>query len=159
GSVGALLEGADVTEGAAVDTAHIGVQRPLERHAAHAVERHLARLLAILDPHVATIEHMFDGLARLTMPLPMRPNHVHCYLLEGQDGWTLVDTGLSLPQSDEVFAEVAQQLKIARIVITHFHPDHVGGAQQARAATGATVHQGALDYEQCAHVWGNDDWV
>ena len=102
---------------------------------------------------------MFDGLARLTLPLPMRPSHVHCYLLEGQDGWTLVDTGLALPESDEVFAEVARELTVARIVITHFHPDHVGGAQQAHAATGATVHQGALDYEQCAHVWGNDDWL
>ena len=45
------------------------------------------------------------------MPLPMRPSHVHCYLLEGQDGWTLVDTGLSLPESDEVFAQVAQRAR------------------------------------------------
>jgi glyoxylase-like metal-dependent hydrolase (beta-lactamase superfamily II) len=101
---------------------------------------------------------MFDGLARLTLPLPMRPSHVHSYLLEGEDGWTLVDTGLALPDSDEVFAEVARKVRVSRIVITHFHPDHVGGAQQAHAATGAPVHQGALDYEQCAHVWGNDGW-
>jgi glyoxylase-like metal-dependent hydrolase (beta-lactamase superfamily II) len=101
---------------------------------------------------------MFDGLARLTLPLPMRPSHVHSYLLEGEDGWTLVDTGLALPDSDEVFAEVAREVRVSRIVITHFHPDHVGGAQQAQAATGAPVHQGALDYEQCAHVWGNDGW-
>jgi glyoxylase-like metal-dependent hydrolase (beta-lactamase superfamily II) len=101
---------------------------------------------------------MFDGLARLTLPLPMRPSHVHSYLLEGEDGWTLVDTGLALPDSDEVFAEVAREVRVSRIVITHFHPDHVGGAQQAQGATGAPVHQGALDYEQCAHVWGNDGW-
>ena len=107
---------------------------------------------------MASIEHVFDGLARLTLPLPMRPSHVHCYLLEAEDGWTLVDTGLSLPDSDEAFAEVARELPVSRIVITHFHPDHVGGAQQAQAATGAPVYQGALDYEQCAHVWGNDDW-
>ena len=107
---------------------------------------------------MASIEHLFDGLARLTLPLPMRPSHVHCYLLEGEDGWTLVDTGLALPESDEVFAELARELTVSRIVITHFHPDHVGGAQQARAATGAAVHQGALDFEQCAHVWGNDGW-
>ena len=102
---------------------------------------------------------MFDGLARLTLPLPMRPSHVHCYLLEGADGWTLVDTGLALPELDEDFAQVASVLDVARIVITHFHPDHVGGAQQAQTATGAPVYQGALDYEQCAHVWGSDDWL
>ena len=107
---------------------------------------------------MASIEHLFDGIARLTLPLPMRPSHVHAYLLEGQDGWTLVDTGLSLPDSQEVFDRVARELRVARIVITHFHPDHVGAAQQAQAATGAPVHQGELDYEQCDHVWGSDAW-
>ena len=107
---------------------------------------------------MASIEHLFDGLARLTLPLPMRPNHVHAYLLEGADGWTLVDTGLSLPESPEVYERVARELRVARIVITHFHPDHVGAAQHAQAATGAPVLQGELDYEQCEHVWGSDTW-
>jgi glyoxylase-like metal-dependent hydrolase (beta-lactamase superfamily II) len=42
--------------------------------------------------------------------------------------------------------------------VTHFHPDHVGGAEPAAELTGAAVHQGALDYEQCEQVWGSDDW-
>jgi glyoxylase-like metal-dependent hydrolase (beta-lactamase superfamily II) len=107
---------------------------------------------------VGSIEHLFDGVARLTLPLPTRPGHVHCYLLEGVDGWTLVDTGLSLPETDELFRRLAHEVRMTRIVITHFHPDHVGAAEQARAATGAPVHQGRLDYEQCVHVWGNDGW-
>lgn len=107
---------------------------------------------------MVSIEHLFDGLARLTLPLPMRPSHVHCYLLEGDSGWTLVDTGLSLPESDAIFARVAAELRVSRIVITHFHPDHVGGAEQAAAATRAPVAQGVLDYEQCVHVWGNETW-
>jgi glyoxylase-like metal-dependent hydrolase (beta-lactamase superfamily II) len=45
-----------------------------------------------------------------------------------------------------------------RIAITHFHPDHVGGAEAAARATGATVFQGGLDYAQCERVWGSDDW-
>jgi glyoxylase-like metal-dependent hydrolase (beta-lactamase superfamily II) len=45
-----------------------------------------------------------------------------------------------------------------RIAITHFHPDHVGGAEAAAGATGATVFQGGLDYAQCERVWGSDDW-
>jgi glyoxylase-like metal-dependent hydrolase (beta-lactamase superfamily II) len=101
---------------------------------------------------------MFEGMARLTLPLPMKPGHVHCYLLEGSDGWTLVDTGLALPDADERFAALARELPIARIVVTHFHPDHVGGAEQARNATGATVFEGELDYAQCVHVWGNAEW-
>jgi glyoxylase-like metal-dependent hydrolase (beta-lactamase superfamily II) len=101
-----------------------------------------------------------DDVRRLTLPMPMRPGHVHCYLLREPDGWTLVDTGLALPDLEERLAEAAAGLDapIARIVVTHFHPDHVGGAEQAVEATGAPVHQGVLDYEQCEHVWGNPDW-
>lgn len=103
-------------------------------------------------------DQVADGVLRLTLPMPIGPQHVHCYLLEGADGWTLVDTGLALPDADERFAALARELSIARIVITHFHPDHVGGAEQAQAATGATVYEGELDYAQCVHVWGNPEW-
>ncbi|MDX6407562.1 MAG: hypothetical protein QOE13_633 [Gaiellaceae bacterium] len=49
-------------------------------------------------------------------------------------------------------------MQVERIAITHFHPDHVGGAQTAAQATGAPVFQGGLDYAQCERVWGSDDW-
>ena len=99
-------------------------------------------------------------LRRVTFPLPTRPGHVHAYLLGDQDGWTLVDTGLALPDLEERLEEAQAALDgaIVRIVITHFHPDHVGGGEQAVAVTGARVWQGVLDYAQCAHVWGDPDW-
>jgi glyoxylase-like metal-dependent hydrolase (beta-lactamase superfamily II) len=99
-----------------------------------------------------SIEHMFaslqDGISRLTLPLPTGPKHVHCYLVDG----TLFDTGLGLSGTDW------SGHGIERIAITHFHPDHVGGARDAAEATGARVYQGALDYEQTLHVWGTADW-
>src|SRR4051812_7935999 len=160
------LEGAHVTERALVDAAHVRVQGPVERHPLDPVERHLARLLAILRAHGGSIEHTFvmqelrGGIRRLTFPLPMGIRHVHCYLLPGDDGWTLVDTGLGLPAAEELWAPVLAELDrpIARIVVTHFHPDHAGGGEDARALTGAPVLQGVLDYEQCERVWGSADW-
>ena len=47
---------------------------------------------------------------------------------------------------------------VARIVVTHFHPDHAGGGADAQALTGARVLQGAHDYDQCEAVWGSSDW-
>jgi glyoxylase-like metal-dependent hydrolase (beta-lactamase superfamily II) len=89
-----------------------------------------------------------DGICRLTLPLPTGPKHVHCYFADG----TLFDTGLGLG------AAPWSSAGIARIAITHFHPDHVGGADTATAETGASVYQGGLDYAQCERVWGSDDW-
>jgi len=90
----------------------------------------------------------------------MSPGHVHGYLLPVDDGYLLVDTGLGLPDVAERWAELLPALDrpVAAIVITHFHPDHVGGALDAAEATGAPVHQGDLDWEQCEKVWGDDDW-
>ena len=101
-----------------------------------------------------------EGLERATMPIPFPPGHVHVYLLRGTDGWTAVDTGLGLPEAGARWAAIVQALDapVRRIAITHFHPDHVGAAADAEALTGATVHQGELDYEQCEQVWGSRDW-
>jgi glyoxylase-like metal-dependent hydrolase (beta-lactamase superfamily II) len=98
------------------------------------------------------------GILRLTLPLPTGPRHVHCYLLEGTGGWTLVDTGLGLMETpwDEILGRL--DVPVARIFITHMHPDHVGGAEAAAEATGAPVLQGRLDYAQCERVWGSEDW-
>jgi glyoxylase-like metal-dependent hydrolase (beta-lactamase superfamily II) len=86
--------------------------------------------------------------------------HVHVYLLRGSSGWTAVDAGLGLPDSRERWEEIAGALDapVARLAITHFHPDHVGGAEDAAAVTGAEVFQGELDYQQCERVWGSPDW-
>src|SRR5262249_45357272 len=89
-----------------------------------------------------------EGVERLTLPLPTGPRHVHCYVIDG----TLFDTGLGLEPP------AWGELGIERIAITHFHPDHVGGAERAVQETGAPVYQGALDYAQCERVWGSNDW-
>lgn len=98
------------------------------------------------------------GIRRVTTPLPTRPGHVHSYLLPGEDGWTLVDTGIGLPDAQEVWAEALAGAEPARIFVTHFHPDHVGAAADVHELTGAPVHQGALDYAQCELVWDNPNW-
>ncbi len=93
-----------------------------------------------------------DGVFRITWPLASGPRHVHSYVVRGDEGWTLVDTGLTEQNWD------ALPVPIDRIFITHMHPDHVGGAAGATEATGAPVVQGRVDYAQCERVWGTNDW-
>jgi len=100
------------------------------------------------------------GIRRLTFPLPTAPGHVHCYLLPSPGGYILVDAGLGLPDLEKRWALLLSALErpVAKIAITHFHPDHVGGARDVAELTGAPVLQGALDYEQCERVWGSPAW-
>ncbi len=106
------------------------------------------------------MDELGDGIRRVTLPLPTRPGHVHAYLLPGEDGWTLVDTGVGLPDAKETWAAALEQAggRVATIFVTHFHPDHVGAAADLHELTGAPVVQGTLDYAQCELVWGNPAW-
>jgi glyoxylase-like metal-dependent hydrolase (beta-lactamase superfamily II) len=107
------------------------------------------------------MEEIGDGIRRVTLPLPTRPGHVHSYALPGDDGWTIVDTGLGLPDARDRWAAELDELpgRVGRIVVTHFHPDHVGAAADVAELTGAQVAQGRLDYEQCELVWGGEGWA
>jgi glyoxylase-like metal-dependent hydrolase (beta-lactamase superfamily II) len=97
------------------------------------------------------------GIRRVTVALPLGIDHVHCYFLPASDGgWNLVDTGLGVPDASEWWRGVLDELggPLSRIVVTHFHPDHVGAAADVVELTGAPVHQGRDDYDQCLRTWG-----
>ena len=42
----------------------------------------------------AELTDLGDGVTRVTMPLPWALDHVHCYAVAGDDGWTIIDAGL-----------------------------------------------------------------
>jgi glyoxylase-like metal-dependent hydrolase (beta-lactamase superfamily II) len=101
-----------------------------------------------------------EGVRRVTFALPFGIDHVHCYLLRSSSGgWTLVDTGLGSREPEAEWRPVLDALDapIERIVVTHMHPDHVGGARDVHELTGAPVLQGREDYRQCVAAWGNRD--
>ncbi len=106
------------------------------------------------------MQALSDGVWRVTMPLPMRPGHVHCYALAVEDGTLLVDTGLGLPDTVERWEEELRLLDgpVTGIFLTHFHPDHLGAASRLRDLTGAVVAQGSLDAEQARLVWADPEW-
>jgi glyoxylase-like metal-dependent hydrolase (beta-lactamase superfamily II) len=101
-----------------------------------------------------TIE-VADGIRRVTFSLPLGINHVHCYFLRSGEGWMLVDTGLGVDDPEAHWEAALADLDgpVVRILVTHFHPDHVGGAADVAALTGAPVFQGRADYAQCLGAW------
>ncbi|MEO8286598.1 MAG: MBL fold metallo-hydrolase [Chloroflexota bacterium] len=64
------------------------------------------------------------------------------YAIEDVDGLTLVDASVSFAPSKIVkqIAELGYKPEdIKRILITHAHPDHIGGLRELQAQTGAQV--------------------
>jgi len=81
-------------------------------------------------PAPAEAVQVAPGVHWLRMPLPFALNHINLWLLEDGDGWTIVDTGIQRPEVQEIWrAILAGPLaggRVKRVLITHFHPDHIG---------------------------------
>lgn len=78
-----------------------------------------------------TITAVTDDIYQIQIPLPFALRLVNCYLLHGDDGWTVVDTGLNTAAAREAWAAAFHELHITpdaiqQIVLTHTHPDHYG---------------------------------
>ena len=70
------------------------------------------------------------------------------YLIEDPSGLTLVDTGIE-PAADRILKQLQaagrKASDVKRILITHAHPDHVGGLPRLKKATGAQVIASAIE--------------
>ncbi len=108
------------------------------------------------------ITDLGGGAHRVTMPLPWALDHVHCYALEAPEGWTIIDAGLGTPGTLRRWQETLAGFgdpKIHRLVITHYHPDHVGcGGVLADLVQPVEIVQGRLDAELCTLAWDGYDF-
>lgn len=74
------------------------------------------------------------GVRWIKMPLPFALDHINLWLLkdriDGQDGWTIVDCGVTRDEIkdlwEQVFANELEGLPVLRVIVTHMHPDHIG---------------------------------
>jgi glyoxylase-like metal-dependent hydrolase (beta-lactamase superfamily II) len=84
-----------------------------------------------------------EGVWWIRMPLPFALDHINLWLLEDGDGWTVVDTGYGVPATWELWekhlAGTMGGRPVKSIVVTHYHPDHVGSAAWLAQRTGAPM--------------------
>ena len=78
-----------------------------------------------------------EGIYWLRFPLQLALNHVHVWLLRdgapnGKGGWFCIDSGWGGSETralwDRIIAEKLEGKPITRLLVTHYHPDHIGSA-------------------------------
>ncbi|MBP2228673.1 glyoxylase-like metal-dependent hydrolase (beta-lactamase superfamily II) [Azospirillum agricola] len=82
------------------------------------------------------------GVLWIRLSLPFQLDHINLWALDGGEaGWTLVDTGLGDRRTREswerLLTTVLADKPVRRVVVTHFHPDHIGAADWLVRRTGA----------------------
>ena len=104
-----------------------------------------------------------EGVWQIKLPVPFPLGFVAVYLVYGDDGWTLVDAGYDNPPAREAWragaiaagCDLARD--VSRIVVTHFHPDHVGAARWLQEVSAAPVFMMEREIPFAGRLWGSPD--
>jgi glyoxylase-like metal-dependent hydrolase (beta-lactamase superfamily II) len=110
---------------------------------------------------IGEIARVAEGVYQLKLPVPFPLRFVSVYLVESEDGWTLIDSGYDYPPTYEAWERGAEgagcdlERDVARIVVTHFHPDHLGGARWLQERSGAPVYMLEAEIPFSRKLWGD----
>ena len=93
------------------------------------------------------------GVHWLRMPLPFALAHINLWLLEEGDNWAIVDTGVATEESRSVwertFAGCMRGRDPSRVIVSHLHPDHAGGAGWLTARFDVPLYMTREEYLLC----------
>jgi len=101
-------------------------------------------------PNPGELIEVGPGIFWVRMPLPISLNHINLWMLEEQDGWTLVDTGMATEDTkalwEEIFSTHLNSKPVKQVIVTHMHFDHLGLAGWLVEKWGATLCMSRTEY-------------
>ncbi len=112
---------------------------------------------------VGEAAEVVEGVWQIKLPVPFPLGFVSVYLVDGADGWTLIDAGYDYPPAREAWESGALAAgcdlsrDVAGIVVTHFHPDHVGAARWLQEVSAAPVFMMEAEIPFARRLWGSPD--
>lgn len=81
------------------------------------------------------------------MPLPFALDHINLWLLRGPKGWTLVDCGYHSKETRAAWETLLPaHAPLEQIVVTHYHPDHIGQGGWMVREFGVPFHMTEAEY-------------
>jgi glyoxylase-like metal-dependent hydrolase (beta-lactamase superfamily II) len=107
------------------------------------------------------LEKLSNELYQISLPLPFPLKWVHCYLIRGRHGYTVLDTGLHTEEAELIWDKGLEEAGISysdieQIVLTHYHPDHYGMAGWMQQKTAAPVYISETDYRTSQRFFSSD---
>src|SRR5262249_55650549 len=93
------------------------------------------------------------GVTTITLPMPWELESVNVHLVQLDEGYLLVDSGIATEECFESFEDALGKLKvkwtdIRLLCLTHLHPDHIGLSWKILGLSSARLlmHRAEADY-------------
>ncbi len=101
-------------------------------------------------PPAGTAREVAPGVFWLRMPLPFALDHINLWLLRDGKDRVAVDCGIGLDETrtiwNRIFDETLRGAGLSRIIVTHYHPDHMGNAGWLAQRFGAPLWISESEY-------------
>lgn len=106
-------------------------------------------------PDAGQLIEVAPGIYWLRMPLPFQLDHINLWLLRDGEGWSIVDSGFPDDGVRSTWQNILKTLEgpVKRLIVTHFHPDHLGLASWLQAETGAELWMTSGEFLTAHAVW------
>src|SRR4051794_18817910 len=79
-----------------------------------------------VPPQAGELVDVAPGIRWLRLALPFALDHVNIHLIEDDGGWAVLDTGIADLRTRTVWDRVRAEHRLTRLIVTHYHPDHLG---------------------------------
>lgn len=99
------------------------------------------------------------GIHKVRLPLPFKLDHVNCFAIKGDTGWSIIDAGLNTALTRQHWLEFMKEhgfgpMDVEAVYLTHYHPDHFGAAGWLQEICGGVpVYMHATEAEAAARMW------
>jgi glyoxylase-like metal-dependent hydrolase (beta-lactamase superfamily II) len=107
-------------------------------------------------PAPGTTIEVAPGILWARLALPFLLDHVNIYFVDDGDGWALIDTGIGDKATQAAWQPLLDgplaDRPLTRIIVTHFHPDHIGSAGFLLRRFDVPLYMTATEYLQSLNL-------
>ena len=108
------------------------------------------RYLIDVPPPPGVLLQVAPGVRWLRMPLPFVLDHINLWVIDDGEQLALVDCGIADERTRGLWQAILEGplrgRTVSRVIVTHFHPDHIGNAAWLCERLGVMMHAAQAEY-------------